>query len=170
MTKIRRIQKCPCVHKVYLSPYFWYFSSLSSEKERILYSDFNVTLSYERTRLCTLLSFSFLLIVRPFLHNDLLSFQLVRLFFLFSYGPSLIWKENATWFSLAFLLFHLPLCSLPHSSISLFLSMLLFLPARLSPPFVDAQCSHALNHGSVLVGLPLSSPGFWILAFSVGFP
>jgi len=30
----------------------------------------------------TLLSFSFLLIVRPFLHNDL-SFQLARLFFLF---------------------------------------------------------------------------------------
>lgn len=38
--------------------------------------------------------------------------------------------------------------------------------AQLSPPFVDAQCSRALNHGSVLVGLPLSSSGFWILAFS----
>lgn len=102
-----------------------------------------------------------------------LSFTMIFLFnwlvspSFFSYGSPLIWKENATWFSLVFLLFHLPLCSLPQSSISLFFSISFSLPlAWLSPPFVDAQCSRALNHGSVLVGLPLSSSGFWILAFS----
>lgn len=71
-----------------------------------------------------------------------LSFTMIFLFnwlvssSFFSYGSSLIWKENATWFSLVFLLFHLPLCSLPQSSISLFFSIYFSLPlAWLSPPF-----------------------------------
>lgn len=55
-----------------------------------------------------------------------LSFTMIFLFnwlvcsSFFSYGPSLIWKENATWFSLAFLLFHLPLCT---SSALIYLSL-----------------------------------------------
>lgn len=141
--KQKYIQKCSMLlHSAeFISHCFECFSSLSSEKERILYDDFNVTLSYERTGLHistgrTSFSFSFLLMVRPFLHNDLLSFQLARLFFPFFLTALPFWKENATWFSLAFLLFHLPPCSLPHSSISLFLSILLFSSARLSPPFV----------------------------------
>lgn len=76
----------------------------------------------------------------PMKEQDLVHFSLFRFFSLyvlsftmifflfnwlvsssfFSYGSSLIWKENATWFSLAFLLFHLPLCT---SSALIYLSL-----------------------------------------------
>lgn len=93
-----------------------------------------------------------------FLFNWLLLF----LFFLRDLPLSEKKTQRGSPWHLSFFIF--PYALLPHSSISLFLLKLL-LPLC-STPFVDAQCSRALNHGSVLVGLPLSSSGFQILAFS----
>lgn len=134
-----------------------------------MYGGFNVTLSYERTGLRTLVFFSFLLIVRPFLHNDLLSFQLARLSYLFFFlraFPYLKRKRNVVLPGISSFSSSPMYFFRAHLSLSFFRRFSLAPLARLSPPFVDAQCSRALNHGSLLVGLPLSSSDFWISAFS----
>lgn len=79
--------------------------------------------------------FSFLLIVRPYLHNDLLSFQLARLSYLFFFLTDLPLSEKKTqrgspWH---FFFFIFPYVLLPHSSISLSLSF----DVSLLPPSLD---------------------------------